>query len=65
METGTGKLNILFTSYTLSPEIQDNSEMSIGLRFRIILNVRVTIRIRVRFIILIITLILTVDVLLT
>ena len=55
METGTGKLSI-YSPDILSPEIEDNPEMSVVLRSRIILNVMVRISIRVRI------LILTVDV---
>ena len=61
---------IFYLPDILSPEIRGNSEMSMGPRFRVILNVNVTIRIRVKVLILtqiltlILTLILTVDVLL-
>ena len=47
METGTGKLRNYLTNI-LSPKIQDNLEMSIVLRFKIIPNVMVMIRVMIR-----------------
>ena len=66
---GLGLANLVFyLPDIVSPKIEDNFEMSIVLRFKIILNVtvriRIVVRVRIRVKIKILTLILTVDVLL-